>query len=173
MNIQATRRRFGSADYLKISIFGAGLSLFWASLHALILSQRVEALAPEASKNAYLGLITFAGLIVAMLVQPFAGGLSDRSTRRWGQRRPFILLGTVLGLVVLPEIGVSASAGGGALSRLVGPGIDYLNGRSAGLGYTAMLWLVGFYFVAGTGLMMMLRSRTQSAETNVEASAAP
>jgi len=132
----------------------------------------VETLVPAASKNAYLGLITFAGLIVAMLVQPFAGALSDRSTLRWGQRRPFILLGTVLGLIVLPGIGVSASAGG-ALSRLVGPGIDYLNARSAGLGYTAMLWLVGFYFVAGTGLMMMLRSRTQSAETNVEASAAP
>jgi len=66
-----------------------------------------------------------------------------------------------------------ASAGGGALSRLVGPGIDYMNGRSEGLGYTAMLWLVGFYFVAGTGLMIMLRSKTQSAETSSEASTAP
>ncbi|MEW6034812.1 MAG: MFS transporter, partial [Chloroflexota bacterium] len=103
----SARRRFRPLDYLKISIFGAGLALFWASLHSLILPARIQELVPEASKNTFLGLMTFSGLLIAALVQPFAGAISDRSTLRWGQRRPFILLGTALALAFLPGIALS------------------------------------------------------------------
>ncbi|MDO8473587.1 MAG: MFS transporter [Dehalococcoidia bacterium] len=105
----ALRKRFRSAVYFKISIFGAGLAMFWTALHALVLPEKINQIAPDASRNAYLGLITFAGLIVAMLAQPIAGAISDRSSMRWGHRRPFIFLGTVLGLMVLPGIGLSKS----------------------------------------------------------------
>lgn len=105
----ALRRRFHSADYFKISIFGAGLAMFWTTLHSLVLPEKIDQIAPAASRNSYLGIITFAGLIIAAVVQPFAGAISDRSSMRWGQRRPFILIGTILGLIVLPGIGFSGS----------------------------------------------------------------
>lgn len=91
-------------DYLKISLFGTGLAIFWGSLHGVILPAKLQELVSPGSKNAYLGLLTFTGLVMAMLVQPLAGALSDRSALRWGQRRPFILLGTVLALAVLPGV---------------------------------------------------------------------
>jgi MFS family permease len=50
-----------------------------------------------------------AGLIIAMLVQPAVGLISDRSTSRFGRRRPFILIGTLLDLVFLVAIGLSGS----------------------------------------------------------------
>ena len=47
------------------------------------------------------GLLTFLGLILAMLVQPLSGAFSDRSHSRWGRRTPFIALGTILDVCVL------------------------------------------------------------------------
>jgi MFS family permease len=42
-----------------------------------------------------------AGLVIAMLVQPAMGLLSDRSTSRFGRRRPFIFVGVLLDLIFL------------------------------------------------------------------------
>jgi MFS family permease len=52
-----------------------------------------------------------AGLIIAMLVQPAMGLLSDRSTSRFGRRRPFILVGVLLDLVFLAAVGMSRGYG--------------------------------------------------------------
>jgi Na+/melibiose symporter-like transporter len=46
---------------------------------------------------------------LALLVQPLAGMFSDRLSSRFGQRRPFILVGTLLALTILPSIGLSSS----------------------------------------------------------------
>ena len=50
-----------------------------------------------------------AGLIIAMLVQPAIGLLSDRSTSRFGRRRPFIFVGALLDLLFLLMIAVSGN----------------------------------------------------------------
>ena len=97
---------FRRIDYLKITIFGFALAALWSSLHTIILPLRLLDFVAEAQKNTYLGLLTFAGLILAMLVQPIAGALSDRSGFGWGRRRPYILLGVVLALFLLPGIGL-------------------------------------------------------------------
>jgi Na+/melibiose symporter-like transporter len=41
-----------------------------------------------------------------MLVQPIAGAISDRSGFGWGRRRPYILLGAILAILLLPGIGL-------------------------------------------------------------------
>lgn len=69
----------------------------------------VDAFAPEAIKNTALGAMRTAGLLIAMLVQPAAGLLSDRSTSRFGRRRPFIFWGAVFDLVFLALIALSAN----------------------------------------------------------------
>ena len=58
-------------------------------------------------KNTALGAMRTAGLIIAMLVQPAVGLLSDRSTSRFGRRRPFIFVGVLFDLVFLAAIGLS------------------------------------------------------------------
>jgi len=101
---------FGPADYIKISIFGFALSALWGSLHTIIIQMRLLDFGftgPE--KTLWLGLLTLAGLVVAMIVQPIAGAISDRSSFRWGRRRPYILLGTILAMLLLPGIGFSGS----------------------------------------------------------------
>jgi len=49
---------------------------------------------PDARKNSYLGVLTFFGLIMALVIQPISGALSDRWSSRWGRRRPLIVIGT-------------------------------------------------------------------------------
>lgn len=101
--------RFRPVDYIKINILGFALTALWASLHSIILPLRLLDFVPEALKNTYLGYLTFAGLILAMAVQPVAGTISDRSGFSWGRRRPFILVGMILALLFLPGIGLFAS----------------------------------------------------------------
>ncbi len=79
------------------------------SLHPIILPVMVQQLVPEALKATYLGFLTFAGLLVAIVVQPVMGAVSDRSTLRWGRRRPFIVAGTLLDLVFLTVIALAGN----------------------------------------------------------------
>ncbi|MBM3148534.1 MAG: SLC45 family MFS transporter [Chloroflexi bacterium] len=105
----ASQKAFQPVDYLKITIFGAALSFLWPSLHTLIIPIRILEFVPEAQKNTYLGILTFTGLALAVLVQPVAGAISDRSSFSLGRRRPFILVGTLLALLFLPSIGLANS----------------------------------------------------------------
>jgi MFS family permease len=93
-------------DYIKITIFGFALTAMWSSLHTFVLQLRLLDFVAESQKNTYLGLLTFAGLILAMLVQPIAGAISDRWGFSWGRRRPYILAGTALVIILLPGIGL-------------------------------------------------------------------
>lgn len=78
-----------------------GLSFMWNALHPIVLPALLVDLVPSESKNTYLGLLTFAGLVIAMVLQPASGALSDRWRSRFGRRRPLLALGTVFDCVFL------------------------------------------------------------------------
>jgi len=81
----------------------------WNSLHPIVLPAVLLHLVPENAKNTYLGLLTFMGLLLAMVIQPVSGALSDRWRSRWGKRRPLIFLGTVLDFIFLSILAWSGS----------------------------------------------------------------
>lgn len=101
--------RFRAADYLAISVYWFGLSYLWNSLHPIVLPMLVPLMAPESLKGSALGIITSLGLFLAVIVQPAAGALSDKSSFRWGRRRPFILFGTLFDLVFLLAIAMAGN----------------------------------------------------------------
>ncbi len=61
----------------------------------------------ESEKNTNLGLITFVGLILAIVVQPVAGAVSDHSGFGWGRRRPYILTGSLAAIILLMLLGLA------------------------------------------------------------------
>jgi MFS family permease len=78
----------------------------------LVVPLLVQQFVGEAQKATFYGTQRLWGLMVALLAQAFWGILSDRSTLRWGRRRPFILIGTLVNLVFIVAIGFSANLQG-------------------------------------------------------------
>jgi Na+/melibiose symporter-like transporter len=96
-------------DHISINLFWLGLNIRNTAVGSIFMPYLVDAFAPEAIKNTALGGMRTAGLVIAMLVQPAMGLLSDRSTSRFGRRRPFIFVGVLFDLVFLAAIGLAGN----------------------------------------------------------------
>lgn len=92
---------FGFLNYVWLSVFWLGITYLWGSVNAVIVPELNRQLVPENYKGTLLGVITALGMLVAIIVQPAAGALSDISRHPWGRRRPFILFGGVLVVISL------------------------------------------------------------------------
>jgi MFS family permease len=94
-------------DYLSVNIFWLGLNIRNTALGSIFMPYLVQLFIPAASINTALGGMRSAGLVIAMLVQPATGLMSDRSTSRFGRRRPYILAGTLLDCLFLAAIALA------------------------------------------------------------------
>ncbi len=86
---------------LVLNAYWVGLSFMWNALHPIILPAILLNFVPDALKNTYLGLLTFVGLFIAMVIQPVSGALSDGWSSRFGRRRPLMVIGTLFDFVFL------------------------------------------------------------------------
>ncbi|MGE5643172.1 MAG: MFS transporter [Byssovorax cruenta] len=102
-------KKLNLPQLLVLNAYWVGLSFMWNALHPIILPAVLLNYVPDEKKNTYLGLLTFVGLIIAMVVQPLSGALSDRWRSRFGRRRPLIVLGTLFDFIFLS---ILAWAGG-------------------------------------------------------------
>jgi Na+/melibiose symporter-like transporter len=103
------KARVRIGELINLNAYWLGLSFMWNSLHVLVLPAVLLSFVSDARKNTALGLLTFVGLIVAMIVQPLSGGLSDRWTTRIGRRRPWIAIGSGLDLIFLALLAASTN----------------------------------------------------------------
>jgi len=102
-------RRVSGWYLFVLNAYWIGLSFMWNSLHVTILPAVLLNYVPENEKNTWLGLLTFFGLILAMVIQPLSGALSDLWASKMGRRRPFIWFGTLGDMIFL---GILAFVGG-------------------------------------------------------------
>jgi MFS family permease len=112
-------REFRWYDILTINIFYLGLATLNQTFVPLVLPLLVQQFVGAAQQGAYFGRMRLWALMVALLAQALMGMLSDRSTLPWGRRRPFILTGALLVLVVLVAIGFTAQMSGMAGYRIL------------------------------------------------------
>ena len=94
-------KRLNLPQLLVLNAYWVGLSFMWNSIHPILLPAVLLNYVPDAKKNTYLGLLTFAGLIIALIIQPISGALSDRWVSRFGRRRPLAVLGTLCDFIFL------------------------------------------------------------------------
>jgi MFS family permease len=101
-----------------LNAYWFGTTFMWNSLHVLILPAILLHWVSESYKNTVLGLLTMLGLVIAIIVQPIAGAVSDQWSSRWGRRRPLILFGTGFDFLFLAILAWSGGLGWIALGYL-------------------------------------------------------
>lgn len=96
------------AELVRLSLYWLGLSSIFTGLTA-ILSGRIQfgGLGARGSEGTTLFALNFAGALIAALVQPTVGSISDYTISRWGRRKPYIFIGSVLDVVFL--FGIASS----------------------------------------------------------------
>ena len=98
--------------YLTTNIYFLGLSTMAQTLSPLVYPLLVQQFVGEEAKGTFFGTLRLWSLMVALLAQAFWGILSDRTTLRWGRRRPYILGGTIVDLIFIALIGFSFGLSG-------------------------------------------------------------
>jgi MFS family permease len=94
-------RRVGRRWIALIALANLGLYLGYFGPLAVLLPNQVQAIAGPAHKVAALGWVTGIGAAVAMISNPVAGALSDRTTSRFGRRHPWTVCGALAGAAAL------------------------------------------------------------------------
>ncbi len=93
--------------FTRISLFWVGLSFMWGALNIQVLPSVVSDMVGPDLQGTAIGAIIFVGLVIAIIVQPAAGALSDRARFRVGRRRPFMLAGVLVVIPFLVVIGLT------------------------------------------------------------------
>ncbi len=99
-------KSFRTFDLITFNLYYFGISFLWNGLGRFVLQTIVPQPYMGGSDNAEaaFGVLSFAGLLVATIVQPVAGAVSDKVSTRWGRRRPFVVGGTLADLIFLAAI---------------------------------------------------------------------
>jgi MFS family permease len=96
-----------NAELLRLSGYWLGLVAVFVGI-GVILQERIKDLVPDPTiQYTTLGIVQAAGVIIAVLVQPTVGTISDYTISRFGRRKPYILIGTLFDVVFL--IGLATS----------------------------------------------------------------
>ncbi|WEG08211.1 MFS transporter [Microbacterium horticulturae] len=98
---------------LMIWIIPANLGIFmvWGAVPGLLLPQQITNLVGQADRKdvAVLAIVTTIGALAAMIAQPVAGQISDRTRSRFGRRAPWILIGALAGALALVGLAFAGS----------------------------------------------------------------
>ncbi|WP_292830861.1 MFS transporter [Microbacterium sp.] len=78
-----------------------GVFLVWGAVPGILLPQQITLAFGEADKVANLAIVATIGAFAAMIMQPVAGQISDRTRSRFGRRAPWIVIGSLAGALSL------------------------------------------------------------------------
>ena len=112
MTAVAVRRslaRLTHLDFIVLSLYWVAIGYLWQSLATLILPDLVQSMVGQEHKGVALSTLEGIGTVMAVVWQPLAGSISDRTRTRWGRRRPFVFAGTVGDILFLAGIALSGS----------------------------------------------------------------
>lgn len=163
--------RLPFAQLVQISIYWFAINAIWGGWE-IFQQKRVPQLVDPAQAGRALGVMELLAMIVAVLVQPTAGSLSDYTMTRWGRRKPYIAVGSLLVLICF--VGIAAAQSFVVLvaffmllqfsSNLAqGPFQGYLPdlvpeeqvGQASGLyGLAVTFGLVGGYLIIASGYLL-------------------
>jgi MFS family permease len=109
--VTPARRKLKQIDFIVLSIYWVAIGYMWTSLGGLILPDLVLQFVGRQHEGLALGVLEGAGSLMAVIWQPVAGALSDRTQTRFGRRMPFIVGGTIGDVLFLVGLALAGSFG--------------------------------------------------------------
>lgn len=101
---------------IAMNLFWFANNLHWQAILGIVIPSAVETQLPFHDKGLNLALVVAPGTVLAFIVNPLVGSLSDYAHFRLGRRRPFMIVGTVLNVMALVLLALVAyRADGSAL----------------------------------------------------------
>jgi MFS family permease len=96
---------------LMISMLFANVGIFmiWGAVPAILLPLQIQGIVGDSNKAGTLAVVATIGAFAAMVAQPIAGMVSDRTRSRFGRRAPWMVAGVLIGGLAL--IGMAAANG--------------------------------------------------------------
>lgn len=100
---EQSRIRLPLSQLVTLSIYWFGIQTIWGGLNITIIPGRLDDLSRD-TQGTLLAIIMIAGAIAPIIIQPTVGVISDYTTSRWGRRKPYIVIGSLLDVVFLAGI---------------------------------------------------------------------
>ena len=92
-------------------VLTAAVGMYTAQLTLVnALSYRIATVLPDAKDAVYSTAVSLSALFLLITI-PLGGAISDRTTSRFGRRRPWIVAGLAVALASMAVIGTATSAG--------------------------------------------------------------
>ncbi|HXN00706.1 MAG TPA: MFS transporter [Candidatus Dormibacteraeota bacterium] len=126
------RLSFGRLAAINAFWFGGGAH--WQPIYISLIPVGATLIA-GANADLLIGRVTAAGGVFALLTPILVGWLSDRTVTRWGRRRPWMVAGTILNIVGLGLLALSASQ----LTFVAAYLVVQLSNNAAGAAYTGVI----------------------------------
>ena len=127
-----TRLSFGRLAAINAFWFGGGAH--WQPIYIALIPVGATLIAGR-DADLLIGRVTAAGGVFALLTPILVGWLSDRTVTRWGRRRPWMVAGTVLNIIGLGLLALSASQ----LTFIAAYLLVQLSNNAAGAAYTGVI----------------------------------
>jgi MFS family permease len=103
---------------MRISLYWLGIATVWSGILDIVNGRlQFAGLAPEGREGLGALQIALVGTVIAIVVQPTIGSISDYTITRWGRRKPYIFIGASLDVVFL--YGIATANGIAAIGAFV------------------------------------------------------
>jgi MFS family permease len=100
------REKLPLSQLLTLSIYWLGILTIWGGLDSVVIPQRLLDL-DRGSAGSLQAVIAVVGVIAPIIIQPTVGVISDYTMTRWGRRKPYIVIGTILDVVFVVALATS------------------------------------------------------------------
>jgi MFS family permease len=100
---QPSRQALPLSQLVTLSIYWLGIQTIWGGLNITIIPGRLDELGRD-TQGTMLAIIMIVGAVAPIVIQPTVGVVSDYTATRWGRRKPYIVIGSLLDVVFLAGI---------------------------------------------------------------------
>lgn len=104
-------RRLNAPQNLALSFFWFTSNMQWTALILIVVPQVVLGMVGPTRSGSAVSWLTASGALLASIIQPIIGAVSDRSRARAGRRRPFMAVGVLGTMASLVAMGFSPAFG--------------------------------------------------------------